>query len=232
VRQILTIRVTGVRFKDPAGAAMKYDGTAQVGGSNHKNIVSRVLPSATLGFDLNVYIILSLKTKATVLWQDCSMTTEESTTLIPDINLEDESEVWPGEAVVSQESASAPGHDWILQPKRVGVVQSVSASDRLATVLWLPDAKLQYHNIDDLDGFMPPALLPGSTLGLTLHPHATPHLNTPSNAVSEDVTLYDIRAAFVISFHLDIYFTNNDIETVSISGEEISLFYTHRRKLA
>jgi ubiquitin-conjugating enzyme E2 O len=192
---MLMVRVIGVRFKDSAGAAMKYDGNNSLALANHQNVVSRMHPSTTQGYDLNVYVILSLKTRATVLWQDCSVTTEESTKLVPDINLEDESEVWPGEAVVSQETNSVPGHEWIIQPKKVGIVQSVSANDRLAKVLWLPDAQLQYDNIADVNGFIPAALLPGSTLGLTHHPHNSPELNMPSNAVLEDVTLYDIKAA-------------------------------------
>ncbi|KAF2429415.1 hypothetical protein EJ08DRAFT_688371 [Tothia fuscella] len=186
---------TGVRFKDLAGAAMKYDGTKSINESGHKNHVKKVPQSATSGFDLNVYMIMSLKTKATVLWQDCTTTTEDSTQLIPDINLEDESEVWPGEIVVSQEAATVPGHDWILEYRKVGVVQSVSAADRLATVLWLPDAKIQYHNIADVDEYMSPALLPGSTLGLPAAPPTKSTINKPPNAVLEDVTLYDIRAA-------------------------------------
>jgi ubiquitin-conjugating enzyme E2 O len=191
-----------VRFKDPAGAALKYDGTktTEAGnnhGTEHKNLVRRIPKSSTLGFDLNVYTILSITTRATVLWQNCDLTHEDSTVLVPDINLEDESEVWPGEIVLSNETVPVSGHNWIVQPKKVGVVHSVSADDRLAKVLWLLDAKIQYHNVADIgEEYMPPSLLPGSSLGLTLYPDDDiSRLNVPKNAVLEDVTLYDIRAA-------------------------------------
>jgi ubiquitin-conjugating enzyme E2 O len=191
-----------VRFKDPAGAALKYDGTKStksehIHGTEHRNLVRRMPRSSTLGFDLNVYTILSMTTRATVLWQNCSITHEDSTVLVPDINLEDESEVWPGEIVLSNETIPVSGHNWIVQPKKVGVVQSVSADDRLAKVLWLLDAKIQYHNVADLgEEYMPPSLLPGSSLGLTLDPDDDiTRLNAPKNAALEDVTLYDIRAA-------------------------------------
>jgi ubiquitin-conjugating enzyme E2 O len=187
-----------VRFKEPTGAAMKYDGSKLDGGGiSHRNFLRRIPKETTLGYDLNVYTILSMRTTATVLWQNCSTTHEDSKQLVPDINVEDESEVWPGEIVLSNENVPLPGQEWIHQPKKVGVVQSVSASDRLATVLWLSEAKIQYHNISDGgDDFMPPALLPGSTLGLTLHPGRNlSHLNLPKNVILEDVTLYDIRAA-------------------------------------
>jgi ubiquitin-conjugating enzyme E2 O len=191
---------SSVRFKDPAGAALKYDGTKpDANQEDHKNYFQRI--PATLGIDLNVFTILSMSTKVTVLWQDCNLTHEDSKVLVPDINLEDESEVWPGELVVSNETVSVPGHDWIVQPKRVGVVQSVSAEDRVAAVLWLLDAKIQYLHVADVgEDYTPPSLLPGSTLGLTLYPDPdVSRLNAPTKAVLEDVTLYDMKPAEVLN---------------------------------
>jgi ubiquitin-conjugating enzyme E2 O len=189
-----------VRFKDPAGAALKYDGTRSVADQeDHKNHFQRI--PGFLGIDLNVFTILSMSTKATVLWQDCNLTHEDSKVLVPDINLEDESEVWPGEIVVSNETVAVPGHDWIVQPKKVGVVQSVSADDRVARVLWLLDAKIQYLHVADVgEEYTPPSLLPGSTLGLTLSPDPdNTRLNAPPNAILEDVTLYDMKPAEVLN---------------------------------
>ncbi len=89
-----------VRFKDICGAAMKYDGNHEVRlkeGTIHKNHLHRIPRTVSLGFDMNVFEIRSTETMVKVLWQDLSITTCPSIELIPDINIEDENTVWPGE---------------------------------------------------------------------------------------------------------------------------------------
>jgi ubiquitin-conjugating enzyme E2 O len=161
---------------------------------NRLNIIPR---TETLGFDLNVFTVVDLTTTAKVLWQNCEVTTESSRNLVPDINLEDESEVWPGEIVVSNDSTKVLLQEWIEEPKKVGIVQSVSAKERIAQILWLPNAHVQYSSVGGMEDseFEQLALLPESTLGLGRPNNDSNQLQDIPGAVLEDVTLYDIRAA-------------------------------------
>jgi ubiquitin-conjugating enzyme E2 O len=154
-----------VRFKDLLRAAIKYDDRGKPTVVNRLNIIS---PTETLGYDLNVFTVVDLTTTAKVLWQNCELTTESSRNLVPDINLEDESEVWPGEIVVSNDKTKLYQQEWIEEPKKVGIVQSVSAEERIAKVLWLQNAKVQYSSVGGMEDseFDHLALLPESTLGL------------------------------------------------------------------
>ncbi|KAE9967333.1 hypothetical protein EG328_008282 [Venturia inaequalis] len=185
-----------MRFKDLTGAVMKYNNQPSDQPSARHPVVNRlnVIPrTETLGFDINVFTVLDLTTTAKVLWQNCETTTESSRDLVPDINLEDESEVWPGEIVVSNDKTKVHQQEWIEQPDRVGIVQSVSAAERIAKILWLPNAKVQYSSLGSVlpgeSDFDQLALLPGSTLGLGCSENTTDAQN-----ISE-VTLYDIHAA-------------------------------------
>jgi ubiquitin-conjugating enzyme E2 O len=116
-----------VRFKDMAGAAVKYPQ------------FKRIPTSDTNGFDLNVFTLLQTKTVAKVVWQDQSEEVVAGTSVVPDYNIDDDNEVWPGEIVISNEKEQTD-EDWVFQPKRVGVVQSVSPAERIAQVKWLPKA--------------------------------------------------------------------------------------------
>ncbi|TLD38387.1 acid-amino acid ligase [Venturia nashicola] len=185
-----------MRFKDLTGAVMKYNNQPGVPLGARHPLVNRlnVIPrTESLGFDINVFRVLDLTTTAKVLWQNCEITTESSRNLIPDINLEDESEVWPGEIVVSNEKTKIRQQEWIEQPDRVGIVQSVSAAERIAKILWLPKAKVQYSSLGNVipgeSDFDQLALLPGSTLGL-----GRPETMADAHNIS-DVTLYDIHVA-------------------------------------
>jgi ubiquitin-conjugating enzyme E2 O len=176
-----------LRFKDPAGAALKYDGstTTKLRSGEHKNHFHRTInTSTTHGYDLDVLVVLSTRTVVKVCWQDLTTSVHESTEVIPDINIEDESEVWPGEIVVSVQRKTPPREDHQFEFARVGVVQSVKAADRIANVRWLPHALVLYHNLVDLDDTYSGALLPGSTTGLR-----------SDNDPVEEVSIYDIRIA-------------------------------------
>jgi ubiquitin-conjugating enzyme E2 O len=154
-----------VRFKDLSGAAMKYHNSGKPPEVNRLNVIPR---TETQGFDLNVFSVVDMTTTAKVLWQNCELTTESSRNLVPDINLEDDSEVWPGEIVVSNDNTKILQQEWIKQPKKVGIVQSVSAEERIAKVRWLQNAKVQYSSVGGMEDsdFDHLALLPESTLGL------------------------------------------------------------------
>ena len=125
-----------VRFKDPSGAATKYGPTSKATTSKSTPVFDRIPRAVTQGFDMNVLQVVATATKVMILWQDCSITEEDSTHLFPYSN-PDEHDVWPGEIVsfIPDEEklgAEAP----IIRLHKVGVVQSVDARERIARIRW------------------------------------------------------------------------------------------------
>jgi ubiquitin-conjugating enzyme E2 O len=117
-----------VKFQDLTGASLKYQGQDEHG-------KLQVFPPAySLGYDMNIYVITETKQQVKVQWQDLSETTEESTHLVPYINI-DEHEVWPGEAIIRDMEDSGK--------RSIGIVQSVNAAERIAEVAWFlnPDGR-------------------------------------------------------------------------------------------
>ncbi|KAI1518711.1 Ubiquitin-conjugating enzyme [Pyrenophora tritici-repentis] len=160
-----------VRFKDIAGAAVKYDGSKKLPNGLPQGKVTRIPRTESLGYDLNVYLVMQTHSQVTVQWQDLSVTHHLSSSLIPDPNVEDDDEVWPGEIVFSKEKCPNSDTDIVTKkPKKVGIVQTVKARDRIATVRWFETPKVEFFG---------PNLLPPCTTGEL------------SDAV-EDVSLYDI----------------------------------------
>ncbi len=168
-----------VRFKDLSGACVKYDGSKS--GSDHgpHGLLTKIPRTETLGYDANVFSIVSTTTEVTVQWQDLTVTKHRSTELVPDVNVEDEDEVWPGEVVCTKENKSStdssndpPRTDWMFHPARVGAVQSVKAADRIAKVRWMPRGDVR---------FTASLLLPQSFTG-------------PADGPEEEVSLYDITS--------------------------------------
>ncbi|KAI0584771.1 Ubiquitin-protein ligase [Pyrenophora tritici-repentis] len=160
-----------VRFKDIAGAAVKYDGSKKLPNGLPQGKVTRIPRTESLGYDLNVYLVMQTHSQVTVQWQDLSVTHHLSSSLIPDPNVEDDDEVWPGEIVFSKEKCPNSDTDIVTKkPKKVGIVQTVKARDRIATVRWFETPKVEFFG---------PNLLPPCTTGEL------------SEAV-EDVSLYDI----------------------------------------
>ncbi|KAL2008364.1 hypothetical protein VTN00DRAFT_8346 [Thermoascus crustaceus] len=142
-----------VRFRDPAGAAVKYPQ------------FDRIPKDQTFGHDLNIFKVVSCKTQVTIQWQDLSVTTEPATSLHKFSGLENE--VWPGELVTLKEEietetiANTPRNSpgpldfpadplrsrLLLRPKKIGVVQSVNSKERIASVRWYRDPKVELlHN--------------------------------------------------------------------------------------
>lgn len=163
-----------VRFKDIAGAAVKYDGSVTLPNGYPQGKVDRKLRTETLGYDMNAFHVMQTHTKVTVQWQDLTITEDLSPALIPDPNVEDDDEVWPGEVVCTKEQAEGPGPDvpWTFRPAKVGIVQAVKSRDRIATVRWFENPTIQFLDDD---------VIPPSETGKLI-------------AVSEDVSLYDIRS--------------------------------------
>lgn len=163
-----------VRFKDIAGAAVKYDGSVTLPNGYPQGKVNRQLRTETLGYDMNIFHVMQTHTKVTVQWQDLTITEDLSPSLIPDPNVENDDEVWPGEIVCTKEQAEGPGPEvpWTFRPAKVGIVQAVKSRDRIAAVRWFEDPTIQFLDDD---------LMPPSKTGKL-------------NEACEDVSLYDIRS--------------------------------------
>jgi ubiquitin-conjugating enzyme E2 O len=161
-----------VRFKDLAGAAVKYDGTHTLPNGYPQGKLTRITRTESLGYDLNVFLVMQTHTQVTVQWQDLTTTEDLSINLLPDPNVEDDDEVWPGEIVFSKEGrqGNTTEETWTKKPAKVGVVQAVKSRDRIAQVRWFKQPSIEF--------FGPDLLRPSSTG--ELHEQA------------EDVSLYDI----------------------------------------
>ncbi|RMZ47395.1 hypothetical protein AFCA_007528 [Aspergillus flavus] len=162
-----------VRFRDSISAAARYPSYQH-------------LPAdQTFGYDINILRVTSMKTEATVQWQDGTTTTEAATSLHKFFGVEDE--VWPGNVVVlkdgietireSCKNHTGPfGHRMkeTLHARRVGVVQNVDSRERIALVRWYKDPNIKMTHRGNM-------LVPGSFLGEL------------SDAVTE-VSIYELYA--------------------------------------
>ncbi|KAH7082681.1 hypothetical protein BKA63DRAFT_501415 [Paraphoma chrysanthemicola] len=161
-----------VTFKDLLGAAVKYDGSHNLPNGYPQGKLTRIPRTETLGYDLNVFLVMQTHTQVTVQWQDLSITDDLSISLLPDPNVEDDDEVWPGEVVFSKEGREGNNAEetWTKKPAKVGVVQAVKSRDRIAQVRWFKNPSIEF--------FGPDLLRPSSTGELSEN--------------TEDVSLYDI----------------------------------------
>ena len=162
-----------VRFKDLAGACVKYDGSTPHGK------VPRIDRQDTRGYDINVFDVIQFHTDVAVQWQDLSITHENSIDLVPDASIDDEHAAWPGEIAHTLDLAPVPGMPTVEQPGKVGVVQSVNAAERMARIRWAPQAVLQYSVEKEEETGMKP-LLTGAVGAAT--------------GEVEEVSLYEIEA--------------------------------------
>ncbi|SLM38061.1 Ubiquitin-conjugating enzyme/RWD-like [Lasallia pustulata] len=155
-----------MRFLDPAGAAVKYNGTRDV---TARGTFRRIPRRATQGYDMNVFRVRETKTRIDVQWQDLSTSQEEAMSVVPYLNVDDH-DVWPGEIVVLKETEEIqrpPGwietdndvFEEVAVPKQVGVVQRTDPGERVAHVRWFSDPKVE------ILGESRSVLMPGSILG-------------------------------------------------------------------
>jgi ubiquitin-conjugating enzyme E2 O len=161
-----------VRFKDISGAAVKYDGTHTLPNGYPQGKVTRIARTESLGYDVNVFLVMQTHTQVTVQWQDLTITDDLSISLLPDPNVDDDDEVWPGEVVFSKEGreGNTSEETWTKKPAKVGVVQAVKSRDRIAQVRWFTKPSIEFFGPD------------------LLRPSTTGQLNEET----EDVSLYDI----------------------------------------
>jgi len=129
-----------VKFRDSPGATVKYQG----GRHGHFHFIQK---ADSFGIDMNEFEVLVSKRTITVQWQDASTTQEDSISLRP-FQLP-EAELCPGEVVTLKEGmkqikVGMPADtatdfnemqffegDFRLQPKKIGIVQSVDSKERL-----------------------------------------------------------------------------------------------------
>ena len=132
-----------VRFRDPTHAAVKYAPNSECAApSNLKPSFDLIPRASTQGFDMNVLEVVKTITKATIRWQDCSITEEVSTQIFPYSN-PDVNDVWPGEKVSHIPDEEKLGDEVpILRLHKVGVVQSVDARERIARVRWFEGTEM------------------------------------------------------------------------------------------
>lgn len=166
-----------VRFKDLSGAAVKYDGTHTLPNGYPQGKVSRLPRTETLGYDMNVFLVMQTHTQVAVQWQDLTVSEDVSSSLIPDPNVEDDDEVWPAEIICSKEDKSNNTDQqigqWMKEPAKVGVVQEVKSRDRIARVRWFKNHDIKFFGAD------------------LLRPATTGELAE----TAEDVSLYDIYSS-------------------------------------
>ena len=137
-----------MRFKDPAGAAVKY-AHASTGSETEdpesRSLQFRLVPrSATQGFDMNVLQVTSTTTTAMVQWQDCNVSIENAIDLKPYLN-PDEHDVWPGDKVsyIPGEVQPDDSTSGAIRISKVGVIQRVAAASRIANVRWFNNAGIE-----------------------------------------------------------------------------------------
>ncbi|KAI7057964.1 hypothetical protein KC352_g44116, partial [Hortaea werneckii] len=137
-----------VRFRDLAGACVKYDGSPSSQQPQDNKLV-RIPRQDTRGYDLNVFDVVRFETDVMVQWQDLSITREKSVELVPDSSIDDEHAAWPGEIAHTLDVRPVEGMERIEQPGRVGVVQTVDSEERMAKVRWADDAVVQYTTAEE-----------------------------------------------------------------------------------
>ena len=142
-----------VRFRDQAGAVLKYNGRSPVHGT-----YNRVPREIIFDFDVNEFKIVYGFQWARVRWQDGSTTTELAKHLTP-YSLP-ESELCPGDVIMLKEGTQQTAEkgastacefnemlyfqgDYILRPAKVGVIQTLNAHERLLRVRWFADPQIK-----------------------------------------------------------------------------------------
>ena len=136
-----------MRFRDPAGAAIKYGYSAinfeSEDSVSNSSYYHRIPRSATQGFDMNVLQVTSTSTTAMVRWQDCTVTVEKAIDIKPYLN-PDEHDVWPGDKVsyIPEETPVDDSTPSAIRIRKVGVVQRVDAAGRIASVRWFKDTEI------------------------------------------------------------------------------------------
>ncbi|CBY01404.1 hypothetical protein IAQ61_003229 [Plenodomus lingam] len=195
-----------VRFKDITAATVKYNGSGTLPNGAPRGKVTKLPRTDSMGYDLNVFLVMQTHSMATVQWQDLTVTQDFATTLLPDPNVEDDDEVWPGEVIFSKEGRTSTNssENYDRKPSKVGVVQTVNGRDRIATVRWFKDPLVEFFASDLLrpartgeldeaiedvslyDIYSFPALTRRRGDFVLIHPNSIEGLETPLNVTGPD----------------------------------------------
>lgn len=199
-----------VRFRDIAGAAVKYDGTQRDGSGSLGVQLNRISRMDASGFDINVFQVVQTRTMATILWQDLTTTQMPSTNFIPYIDVGGDDDVWPGELIATTKNISPV--DMVYKPENVGIAQSVNARDRMAKVKWFSSGSLMFTEDEE------PVLLPTS-------------ITSDVSTTVDEVSLYDISTLPGLSRRLGDYIVvqtdpSMDPPPTAIYREAASLAYS------
>ncbi|KAL8970171.1 MAG: hypothetical protein Q9183_001649 [Haloplaca sp. 2 TL-2023] len=128
----------------------------------HVNIPTRVPERDGWGLDFVVARIIDTSNRATVQWQDSTVTKERGTSICPYTEVDDY-EVWPGELVSlkeQEEKDQSVGFETFTRTRMVGVVQSVNAAERVASIRWFEAADVTLSGV-----FAQEVVWPHSTFG-------------------------------------------------------------------
>lgn len=160
-----------VRFRDLSAACSKYNTP------DKPNAVPRHDRKDNMGYDLNVFDVITFRTEITVQWQDLSIGTYDSADLVPDSGIDDSHAAWPGEISHSLSMRQVAGSEDLESPDRVGVVQSVNAAERMARISWNADSSIEYARGQEGD----------ANVGSIVRYHIA-----TSPGIIEEVSLYDV----------------------------------------
>jgi ubiquitin-conjugating enzyme E2 O len=129
---------------------------------------------------LHTFVVIGVSSTITVRWQDQSVSSHASKDLLTDEELEDNHEVWPY-CLVAPLPPASPSAVW--RPNRIGAVQSVVSSDRIAQVLWKDTQDIEYISGPNQQLIRLPRGT-SSIFPLTRPPQGSAYL--------EEVSLYDV----------------------------------------
>ena len=144
-----------VMFRDVAAAEAKY---AHAGVNRNAGGGFRRVPrSIANGFDVNTFHVIGTKQHCIVQWQDGTTSHSASTDLIPDLNV-DEHDYFVGELCSLR--ASETRADGLVHLKKVGVIQSVDAHERIVRVRWYGNSHVMLMEGDHAE-ILPDSVLDG-----------------------------------------------------------------------
>ncbi|KAF1825522.1 uncharacterized protein K489DRAFT_313979 [Dissoconium aciculare CBS 342.82] len=179
-----------VRFRDLESACANYhtvDGVPAIVRHDRKD---------NMGYDLNVFDVVAFRTAVSVQWQDLSITIHDSADLVPDSGIDDSHAAWPAEITHTLAMRAVGGMPHVERPVKVGVVQTVDATARMAIVWWTPDSFIEYsRHAEEQDGVD----------AILRHHIAT------GPGIAEAISLYDIDTPAHVNVRRgDIVLINNE----------------------
>jgi ubiquitin-conjugating enzyme E2 O len=188
-----------VRFRDLDAASAKYfdvDGDSKISRHDRKD---------NMGFDLNVFDVIAFRTEVSVQWQDLSISVHDSAALVPDSGIDDNHAAWPGEITHSLTMLANDASLHCERPEKVGVVQTVNAAARMATVSWNSESYIEYNQ--RYEGQQ-------SVDAILRH-----HVATGRGSL-EEISLYDIDTPAQVNVRRgDIVLINGDRENGPVSND-------------